>query len=442
MEKWRLILSDLLWQNHPGRRLKFAWQAAQMGLLTMPFLPTVGGISFALALLTTGKQKFSEIIQNRVNQGFAVLGLGLIMTACVAQYPGVALLGLGNFLPFFLFFATLSTLIQTPEQLRQFSKLFVIASIPVVILGLGQLWANWSTPAPLSSILGWVLQANGNPPTRMASTFMYANILASYLLLVFSLGLGLWCELSGLTSVTPPATPGWKTRQWWGLTGILLGVMVAIVLTHSRNGWGLMLGVILAYGLYFRWYQLWLGVMAVAGAILGAAFAPEPVQTGLRYVVPGIIWQRLTDQNFPNRPVATLRVTQWQFAWEMTQQRPLTGWGLRNFTPLYEQQMEIWLGHPHNLILMLTAETGIPATLFFLGLVGWIYGQGVWLLPRLSPQNRLILLSYLVAFGAGTLFNLVDITLFDLRMNTFNWLLLAAIHGIVKTHPQNGWEAS
>ena len=119
----------------------------------------------------------------------------------------------------------------------------------------------------------------------------------------------------------------------------------------------------------------------------------------------------------------------------MTQQRPWTGWGLRNFTPLYEAKMQIWLGHPHSLLLMLTAETGIPATILFFGLVGWVMAQGILLLAKMHftglLQNRLIIFSYLVAFGCCTLFNTVDVTLFDLRVNTLGWLLLAAICGVV-----------
>ena len=129
-----------------------------------------------------------------------------------------------------------------------------------------------------------------------------------------------------------------------------------------------------------------------------------------------------------------MRVTQWKFALWMTQQRPLTGWGLRNFTPLYEAQNQIWIGHPHNLLLMLTAETGIPATLLFFGLVGWILAQAVLILAKISTNlshDKLILFTYLVAFGGCTLFNTVDVTLFDLRVNTLGWLLLSAIWGVV-----------
>ena len=44
--------------------------------------------------------------------------------------------------------------------------------------------------------------------------------------------------------------------------------------------------------------------------------------------------------------------------------------------------------------------------------------------------DRLIFFSYLLAFVACTLFNTVDVTLFDFRLNTTSWLLLAAICGV------------
>jgi hypothetical protein len=42
----------------------------------------------------------------------------------------------------------------------------------------------------------------------------------------------------------------------------------------------------------------------------------------------------------------------------------------------------------------------------------------------------LIIFTYLVAFGACVLFNLVDVTLSDVKINTIVWLLLAAIAGV------------
>lgn len=93
--------------------------------------------------------------------------------------------------------------------------------------------------------------------------------------------------------------------------------------------------------------------------------------------------------------------------------------------------MQYWLGHPHNLFLMMSAETGLPAALMLYGLVGWVMAQGAIVFRNWEGGDRLIFLTFLMAFTACTLFSLFDITLFDARINTMAWVLLAAICGIV-----------
>ncbi|WP_442922411.1 O-antigen ligase family protein [Microcoleus sp. Aus8_D4] len=259
--------------------------------------------------------------------------------------------------------------------------------------------------------------------------------------------------------------------QFLFLSFAVVGNAVALIFTNSRNAWGLAVLAILAFAFYAGYKKILAAVFSAVGAVFLSAFGPEPLRQLLRKIIPAFFWARLTDEMFPNRPTATLRTTQWEFAWSMAQQRPWTGWGLRNFTPLYQDRMHEWLGHPHSLMLMLAAETGLPATLLLFGLVGWVLAKGVLLLAnwqvfsadikhqeittkevtedsvlvnqnlRLASTNqvvcqdvenadRLIFFSYLLAFAACTLFNTVDVTLFDFRVNTTSWVLLAAIWGV------------
>ena len=141
-----------------------------------------------------------------------------------------------------------------------------------------------------------------------------------------------------------------------------------------------------------------------------------------------------------DRPTAHLRITQWQFLGDMIKQRPITGSGLRSFTPAYEAAMDTWLGHPHNLYLMLTSEIGIPAAGLFIGFVGWILVRGRLVWQGLAEKSeRLIFFSYFMAFSGYALFNLLDVTVLDLRLNVFAWLLLAGIWGLGKqvNQPRN-----
>ncbi|MEG4506399.1 O-antigen ligase family protein [Microcoleus sp. F6_B4] len=487
-------------QKHPDRRLQIPWNFAQIGMLIFPLIPILGALSLFLGLAGTCKQKFRQISRRPLNRGFAILSALLVITAVFANNRIEAFLGLCNFLPFFILFAALSSLIQTPAQLRQLSWTIVISSIPVIILGLGQQFLGWSGIDRLQPVFGWVLAPQGNPPGRMASVFMYANILACYLTIAFILAVGLWmekvsCQLSvgscQLAVVSrhhlplpnaqfpmpnsqcpmPNAQRPMPNAQFLFLSLAAIGNVVCLIFTNSRNAWGLAVLAVLAFALYAGYKKLLAAVFSAATAVFLSAFGPEPLRQYLRRIIPAFFWARLTDEMFPNRPTATLRKTQWEFAWSMTQQRPWTGWGLRNFTLLYQAQMQEWLGHPHSLILMLTAETGIPATLLLFGLVGWVLARGVLLLgnwpllpadikhEQIPPQekaenalasdqkskiiltnqvacqdvraaDRLIFFSYLLAFAACTLFNTVDVTLFDFRVNTTSWLLLAAICGV------------
>ncbi len=469
-------------QKHPDRTLRIPWNLAQLGMLIFPLIPILGALGIFWGLAGTWKQKFREISRRPLNRGFAILSALLVITAVFANNRIEACLGLYNFLPFFILFAAFSSLIQTPAQLRQLSWAIVISSIPVIILGLGQQFFGWSGIDQLQPIFGWVLEPKGNPPGRMASVFMYANILACYLTIAFILALGLWmeevsCQLSvgswqlpvgsyhqlpvpNAKFPMPNAQFPMPNYRFLFLTFAVVGNAVCLIFTNSRNAWGLAVLASVAFAVYAGWKKILAGVFSAVGTVFLSAFGPQPLRQYLRTIIPAFFWARLTDEIFPNRPTATLRKTQWEFAWSMTQQRPWTGWGLRNFTPLYEAKMHEWLGHPHSLILMLTAETGIPVTLFFLGLVGWILARGVLLLVNwrshfpvntqqqeieensiyditnrvicqdVNSGDRLIFFSYLLAFGACTLFNTVDVTLFDLRLNTISWLLLAAISGV------------
>ncbi|OKH28122.1 O-antigen ligase family protein [Chroogloeocystis siderophila] len=423
-------------QSHLIARLHPAWNFAQLGLLTFPLVPILGALGIFLALATTWRYKYRQIVRDPLNRGLAVLAIWLVMTAIFADDRLAATLGLFNFLPFFLLFAAFSTLIQTPTQLRQLSQILVIPSIPVIILGFGQLLLNWATTAAFSGFLGWTLIAQGNPPGRMAAVFMYANILAGYLVITFILALGLF-----LARVQRSDLPSASATNML-LFMAVMGNFVALILTNSRNAWVIACLAIFAFAVYQGWRWLVASVSAIAGAILLAAFAPAPLSHLLRTVVPQFFWARLTDQLYPNRPIPFLRTTQWQFALSLTQQRPLIGWGLRNFTPLYENQMHVWLGHPHNFFLMFAAETGIVGIAFLSIWVGWILIRCIqllhnWQFPNLdeaqTTQNQIIFFSYLVAFFACVLFNTVDVTIFDLRLNTLVWILLAAIYGVANS---------
>ncbi|MBD2727786.1 O-antigen ligase family protein [Nostoc sp. FACHB-892] len=414
-------------------RWQSSWNYSLWALLIFPLSPLFGAVTIGFVSLITWLKQYHTISRRPINWGFALLSVLLIMSAGFANDKTAAFLGLFNLLPFFLIFAAHSALIQTFAQLRQMAWILVIGSMPVVVLGLGQLFLGWSLKLKiLWVVLAWTIAPGGNPPGRIASLFLHANTFAAYLAIVFILTLGLWLEQWQLGI-------GKNSLPFLFLTVAMIANFIALIFTSSRNGWAIAIFACLAYALYQGWRILVGGVAAIVSSVLLAAFAPSPVAQFFRQYIPTFFWARLNDDMYPNRPAALMRKTQWEFAWSLAQEHPWTGWGLRSFSTLYKAKMQIPLGHPHNLFLMLSAETGFPSTLLFCGLLAWILITGGQLLRKskyINAEDRLIFFSYLLAFVGWVLLNTVDVTLFDFRLNTFSWLILAAICGVVHRYNQ------
>ncbi|MFS0518356.1 O-antigen ligase family protein [Nostoc sp. UIC 10607] len=417
-------------------RWQFSWNYSLWALLIFPLSPLLGAVTIGFVSLITWLKQYRKISRRPLNWGFALLSVLLIVSAGFADDKTAAFLGLFNLLPFFLLFAAHSALIQTFVQLRQMTWILVIGSMPMVIIGLGQLFLGWSLKLEiLWIVLDWTIAPGGNPPGRIASLFLHANTFAAYLVIVFILGLGLWLE--NYQQLRVKSQKSFLPLLF--LTVAMITNFIALIFTNSRNGWAIAIFACLAYALYQGWRILMGGVAAIVSSVLLAAFAPSPVAQFFRRVVPAFFWARLNDDMYPDRPVALMRKTQWQFAWSLAQEHPWTGWGLRSFSGLYRAKMQIPLGHPHNLFLMLSAETGFPSTFLFCGLLAWILISGGQLLRKskyINTEDRLIFFSYFLAFVGWVLLNTVDVTLFDFRLNTLSWLILAAICGVVHGYNQ------
>ncbi|NJL01236.1 MAG: O-antigen ligase family protein [Spirulinaceae cyanobacterium SM2_1_0] len=405
----------------------WTWGLLQAAWFVLPVLPGIGTVGFGVVMLATWRQQWRQLLGDRQLWGWGLLSLWLMISASFAAQPGEAWLGLANLIPFFLLLAALRVLLRSPAQLRRLAWLGLYAALPVVGLGLGQVLFGWTTPSFWYTLLGWRLVAGGNPSGRMASSFMYANLLAFYLAIVWTLGLGLAANQWQI----------WRQQQRGGrlllvILASLAAIALALVLTHSRNAWLLATVTTLAFAIYEGWSLLLLAVVTGIGTVAWAAFLPQWGGQVLRPWLPKFIWARLSGDLFPHRYAAELRATQWQFAWQMARDRPWLGWGLRNFSPLYKAQWDFWLGHPHNLYLMVLAEAGWPTLLGLCGLVGSCIAPVVLTLKRWSPRDRRTVFSYLLAFGGVMAFNCLDVTLFDLRSNLIGWLLLGAIAGLGK----------
>ncbi len=254
------------------KSLQKEWLGLKWGMVILPFNPILSLPGLLFALFATWKKKYKRLINRPLGIGLGILSLWLILTTILADNRGEAALGLANFLPYFGFLLACSLLLRSISHLRQLAWVLVLGSLPMIILGFGQIFAGWESPAFLRMI-GSNLIAHGRPEGRMSSLLMYANIFSAYLLMVLPLNLGLLTDFYRNWQKNNQTFPTWLL----GLLGFTaLSNAIALFLTDSRSAWGVLFLIVLAFALYWGWYWL-IGIsVGVAGLVIWASWGLLP----------------------------------------------------------------------------------------------------------------------------------------------------------------------
>ncbi|TVP65150.1 MAG: hypothetical protein EA342_14765 [Leptolyngbya sp. LCM1.Bin17] len=391
-------------------------------LLVLPYLvyPALLGL---LGFLGLSLQRWGQAVwQLLYGQGWSWLGLGLILSTLGSQAPGESVLQLTNFLPFFGLYGAIAIALVNLQQplttLRTWAMVALLATIPINLRAVLEYYLNapenysrWLNLPWLHWLYGGIYYGH-----RASSVFGHPNVLASYMVMVFGLGLGL-CAYCLQTCQR-------RRLALWIYAATLLS-LVGIFCSGSRNGL-LVAGfqVLLFVALLRPSRQVLLAGLGSLGAV----------------AVGTLIWGvggRSLAESFAT---ITLRLDVWQAAWEMIPNHPWLGSGLGTFKLLYEPYAVPpydSLGHAHNLWLMLALEAGIPVAIGFTIIVGWIMTQGSRTLldSTIAKAPKAILAGYLIGFSGNVLFAIFDLAFYDARANVLGWLMLGIIQAIPTLTP-------
>ena len=422
---------------------RFLWRVLLLGILLLPVQILLCILPILTALFGGWIKGWRQISSRWSVISWGIVSLTLVLTVPFALEPWQAFWGLMNFYPFFLWFGATQWLVRHPRQLRAIGECLAVSIIPVMILGIGQMFWGWTQQVHLA----FPSFTFGLPETldRMTATFMHANLFANYVAVTFTFTLSLWIEAGNqlryrwraLSNSTERWQDLWQNHwcyRWLGLSGSLGLHIICLVMANSRNGWAAAALVVLGFAIYCGWRRFIAFGLAIIATTYGAAFAGEPLRTACRWVVPRLIWARLNDEMYPDRPQKELRTAQWQFVWEMVQQKPLTGWGMQSFGDLYYAYSQIRLNHPHNIFFLLAFSTGLINAFLFVGLVGILMGRSVYVLIKrwLAPLEQQWLFTTIMAFVCCIVFHITDSSMFDPRLNCLGWLLLGSLSGVTE----------
>lgn len=398
-----------------------AWGGVLLACLSLLPYPFAIVVSLLGLLVFCGWQTYQHpraLLSLLYRWGFLGLSAWLVVSSILAFQPSEAYLQLAHFLPFFWIWAALVLYIQTIPQpwpyLCQWAVVLVLTAIPINLVGLGEYaLKHWFPESGLAVFPGidWLYIGDFSHP-RVFSLFDYPNTLANYLVMILGLTMGLLLLPSGEQRL-----PGWPR---WGRVVCLINLPLTLLCLYgsgSRNGF-LVAAVVLLVSLIGVRTRGWVRSLGLAGFVL------ITVMTA-RFGIGGreLSWRWLTDDP---------RVDVWRLALQLIQERPLWGHGLGNYKLLYDGEAIgfDFIAHAHNLWLMLAAETGLPAAIALTIIVGLICYRAVRTLWSLSPRHSAygILWAYCLCFFSSVLFSLLDVTIFEVRVNLLGWLSLAVLY--------------
>jgi O-antigen ligase len=321
---------------------------------------------------------------------------------------------------FILFLALIKNL--TISKINLFLQAVIFPSVIVSVLAIVEFITSWYGVFNVSFINRTTMVFH----PRSTGVFDNSNTLAAYLTIILGLILGLiLSDLKHLKKLVLVQNIN-KLLVWSRSYSYLL--VISIACTQSRNGLIVTLVLILLGLIIVRKGKKFLLSLGLASII---SFYLVKYLTLWR-VINGLL--QIQSENIMLSISALLGVDSrsiiWGYAISLFQKSPWLGWGLGNYKLLYPVQDISTPPHPHNLWLMLLAETGLIGFISVNLFVAFILYRGILALKSTTGNERVILNSSLISFAGTIIFQVFDCTFFDSRVNIISWLNLAIIYHV------------
>jgi putative inorganic carbon (HCO3(-)) transporter len=382
-------------------RPSFRWITAGIWLMPLTFAATAVALLGAFwreFLLRKQSREIGWLPKTEIGWlWWAVMALGGVATMFSVR-PLESVFGWLAGLGYAITFVVATWTIVTPGRLKQLHRslfwLAVVLSVIGLLIYAFNIYHVWHFAPELEIKIG-------TEDRRINSVMYHPNLLAGFLVLALSCGLGLFHQ-----------SAAWHRKGIYAMGLLTLGS--CLVLTSSRSGW-IGAGVLLvAFGAVV--HRGWLFALMGGAA---AAFA----------VFPGMIMSRLMALSWENPAFDKFRLMGWTSAVEMIKQRPVTGWGPGMWPVVYPQfrlpEETHHLPHAHNYYLHVAVEFGVPVVLALLAIIVWVCVRGAR--DTRHTQYHLPVLATICGVAGYLVVNLFDYTLSEGRNAMAFFLLVGGV---------------
>ena len=407
-------------------------------LIGVFLLPSAVGISiiFLFYALIISFLNVDEFIKDKWNYPFFLSGLLMLISTFIhfLRYdyyvdlgldPELSLLGLVNWLPFFLCFWGFQPYLNTPAKRISTAKFLISGSIAVISSGILQL-LNINGPFQLFNGLIIWFQKPLDEIGSISGLFNNQNYAGLWMVMVWPFCLAAFLK------------PNRKIFKKIILLLICILFVVFICLTDSRNA---LLGLVISSPIVMGsasliWYlpTIFLGFFLLGLTVF--PIFPEKLQIFMKSIIPSRLYTL-----FPEIGIKYLstypRVNKWLAALIYITEKPIFGWGAASFPILYQINSGEWFGHAHNLPLELAVSYGVFPSIIIFSYYSLLLFLSFRKISKFSNQKidffhqlnqKAWVASSLIFFIA----HLADIQYYDARISIFCWILLAGLRSFLK----------
>ena len=331
---------------------------------------------------------FTKLMNQPLFLAVSVFVLAVLLSSVFAYDPHGAFWsnyerGEGGFqmLHYYIFFALLILLFQKNEDWRLIFKISLAAAVLMILYGV-------AAAAFIQDFIGQYLGSTGEPlaPTFWGRLFTTKSrfqgslgnpaYVAPYLM--FSIFYAFYLWLGSQVS---------KIRRSQSLVygSLIVVFLIFFVLSQTRGAFLGLGAAVVVFFIYLAFSQPKLrktAAIVLAALILLAGTAFYYRDTPFIQRLPGsrVLYLSLKEDS------AKTRLWTWGSAWEGFKERPLLGWGLENFSPVFDKYFNIrhfvpgtntetWFDRAHSVVFDYLTETGILGLLSYLAIFVVFYWQ-------------------------------------------------------------------
>ena len=313
------------------------------------------------------------------------------------------LLGLINWIPYFILFFTSQNYLNTFKNRRIFAKLIIASTLPVIFSCILQAWFKIYGPFDLFNLIVWFQkQPKDNEISGLFSNQNYTGLWLSSIL-PFAL-----CELKMIKNIF---------YQKLIMINIILAIIYFIILTLSRNA---ILGMIIIFMSIIKRKFFYL-VSLISSLIL--------IFNVVYLFFNDKLFDLLNNFNRINFP----RLEIYKISTKLILDHPILGWGSSTFPENFKLNGGYHNPqHTHNMLIELAYNHGLPLAFLMVVFVTFIIFYS-WKIINNQTYDRKLYLNnkcWLISFIVIVISHLSDITYYDGKISILTWILMAGLRCI------------